>query len=459
MSKNDRRLKTSKRNFAIALALLLITNIFMGVTLMVMSKKTLREQITQRMLDVANTAAYQLDGDELKNLKKSDKGTENYDKAFGILHSFQENIELDYIYAVRDDGDGTFSFTIDPAEESPAEFGSTIETTSALVNASMGKPDVENEPHTDQWGRFYSAYSPVFDSEGNVAGIVGVDFDANWYDNKLNSNRAVAIILTMVAFSVGIALAAVIMSKNRKNFNRIMSSIESLNSEMSHLDNVILESSIKKLDMIPESENHLLKILANGEDTRLPECEEYSEIGKNIERLHEKLAKYIDFINKEATIDSSTRVLNKAAYKNKINELDEKINDGDAKFSVAFFDVNEIKKIYTHFGYEAGEELIFELAKILKLVFGEENVYHIIGDEFIALMDGKTRLDMEEYFKEFDKNIESYNSKHARSLSVAKGYVTYTESRHENYRDVFVEVKENCDRDKEMYYRRKARIA
>ena len=292
MRKNDKRIKTSKRNFILALALLLITNILMGITLMVMSKKALREQITQRMLDVANVAAYQLNGDGLGKLTKNDKDTEEYKRAFNILHSFQENIELDYIYAVKDDGDGTFSYTIDPAvNDDPAEFGETIETTKALINASKGKPDVDNKPRTDQWGRFYSAYSPVFDSNGNVAGIVGVDFDADWYDGILNSHRMVAVILTMVAFSVGVVLAAVIMSKNRKNFMKIMSSIENLNFEVQQLDNMILETSVKKLDMLPESENSLLKTLAGGEDTRFADCDECSEIGRNIENLHEKLTK------------------------------------------------------------------------------------------------------------------------------------------------------------------------
>ena len=72
MDRTDTKVKTSMRNFLLALALLLITNILMGVTLMTLSKITLREQIDQRMLDVANTAARQLNGDDLKTLKAQD---------------------------------------------------------------------------------------------------------------------------------------------------------------------------------------------------------------------------------------------------------------------------------------------------------------------------------------------------------------------------------------------------
>ena len=50
--------------------------------------------------------------------------------------------------------------------------------------------------------------------------------------------------------------------------------------------------------------------------------------------------------------------------------------------SAAFFDINGLKKTYTHFGFEIGEKLIFECAVLLKSVFGKENVYHITGDEY-----------------------------------------------------------------------------
>ena len=169
MDRTDTKVKTSMRNFLLALALLLITNILMGVTLMTLSKITLREQIDQRMLDVANTAARQLNGDDLKTLKAQDVGTEAYDSALETLRSFQDSIELDYIYGIRAESDGTFTFTIDPAEEDPGEFGSLIVTTPALQQAANGTPSVDKKAYSDAWGRFYSAYSPVFDSNGDVA--------------------------------------------------------------------------------------------------------------------------------------------------------------------------------------------------------------------------------------------------------------------------------------------------
>ncbi|MBQ5437189.1 MAG: MBL fold metallo-hydrolase, partial [Firmicutes bacterium] len=49
-----------------------------------------------------------------------------------------QGIELEYIYAIAPKNDGTFTFSIDPDEEEPGEYGDIIEATPALVNAYNG---------------------------------------------------------------------------------------------------------------------------------------------------------------------------------------------------------------------------------------------------------------------------------------------------------------------------------
>ena len=114
-----------------------------------MSKKTLKEQINQRMLDVANTASAQLEGDIVKPLNIQDKDTEYYKNALNTLRSFQENIDLDYIYTINPEGNDKFSFAIDPDRDDPADFGEAIETTDALLKAYKGTPSVDKKPHSD----------------------------------------------------------------------------------------------------------------------------------------------------------------------------------------------------------------------------------------------------------------------------------------------------------------------
>ncbi|MBR5381325.1 MAG: hypothetical protein IK136_01755, partial [Oscillospiraceae bacterium] len=187
--------------FIIGLTVLLVlANVALGFVLASQSKASMKSLIDSRMLDIAKTAADMLDGDALKSLKAEDKGTEKYRKINDTLAFFQKNIDLKYIYCIQDLGNKKFAFSVDPTLEDPGEFGSPIVYTEALYKASLGTPAADEEPYSDAWGRFYSAYSPVFDSSGKVAGIVAVDFSADWYDEQVE--RQVRAIVVCVGASL-----------------------------------------------------------------------------------------------------------------------------------------------------------------------------------------------------------------------------------------------------------------
>lgn len=454
MNKNDTKVKTSIRNFILALILLLITNISMGVTLMVMAKHTLRDELEQHMLDITNSAAHLLYSNDYSKLTKNDSDTELYKSSYDILSKFQNNIELDYIYLIRPDGDGTFSYIIDPDPDEPAEFGESIQNTDSLIAASRGTPSVDKTSHTDDWGTFYSSYAPVYDSDNNITAIVGVDFEAAWYDGKLSSNRAVTAIITMVALSVGIVLSAIIMSQNRKRFGKISNEIKDLNFDLQKIDAFIMEHSIKKLDMLPESESSILKSLAAGETNMPAYNDEYDELSSGIAAVKNKLEKYTKFIDASTYTDDMTGVGNKAAYKNAINEMNESISADNAVFSVVFFDINDLKNINTIYGFEIGDEFMYATANILKNVFGKKNIFRVASDEFIAIMKDKKYLDMDRYIIEFNKAINAFNASRSGDpkLSVAKGVCTYSPDIYDSYRSVFIQAEKNMEKDKAVFH-------
>lgn len=159
---------------------LLATNLALGAVLIRQARSYTRTQIDERMLDVVKTAAAVLDGDTLERLTPADAGTPKYRKVLDTLTVFADNVNLDYIYCVRITGDRTFAYGIDPDPVTPEEFNAPYAYRDALLAASRGVASVDSEAATDQWGRFYSAFCPVFNSRGKVAGIVAADFNANW---------------------------------------------------------------------------------------------------------------------------------------------------------------------------------------------------------------------------------------------------------------------------------------
>ncbi|MBO7396030.1 MAG: diguanylate cyclase [Ruminococcus sp.] len=454
MDTNAKSIKISKRNIFVTLALILMTNLLLSTALSVMAKRAIREQMNERMLDIANTAAYMLDGDVLESLTADDEGTEDFNKIYGTLKVFQNNIRLDYIYSIRDMGDGTFTFIIDPDEE-PAEFGSLIETTEALVKASQGTPSVDTKAYSDEWGTFYSAYSPVYDSKGNIAGIVGVDFGAEWYDSTLNSNRLIAVIITAAALAAGILISFFMIRQNKKQLAGTVKTIEELDDAAQRIGETIIRNSVKKRSLHSESGNAALKAIAEGDNEVKPPTNEYEALTSSLTSVYGKLKNYLDYINAEVYTDIVTDAGNKAAYTIHIEKLAEDIKAGTACFSVAFFDINGLKKIYTAYGYEAGDALLFECSRIIKKIFDRHPVYHITGDEFIVITDGNSMLDMEILLAKFDNEIKRYNAEQddEHKLSVAKGASVFNPKKSASYREVFIEAKERCDEDKAEYYR------
>ena len=176
-------------SIVIVAVLIFALNAVLGYILIEQSKNSMKILIDNRMLDISTTAADMLNGDELKKLRAEDKGSYEYQKINDTLAHFQRNIELQYIYCIQKVSDKEFAFSVDPTIEDPGEFGSPIVFTEALYKAGQGHSAVDDEAYTDAWGRFYSAYSPVFDSAGEVAGIVAVDFSAQWYDEQIAKQK------------------------------------------------------------------------------------------------------------------------------------------------------------------------------------------------------------------------------------------------------------------------------
>ena len=261
----------------ISIILLLTANAVLGVVLTNQSQNAMKELIHNRMRDISITAAAMLDGDELKSLRKEDAESEPYKRAMKTLTYFQDNIELEYIYCIQPPKDGEFTFSIDPTVKDPGEFGSPIVATDALRKAATGVTAVDDEPYTDDWGKFYSSYSPVFASDGSLAGIVAVDFSADWYDNEIKRQEFTILVCVAVSLFMCIILVLLATAQMRK---RVKKMTEDMAEMSGYLDELTREFSEHE----ESAEN-------SGDLTLLSE---------RIQRAKEGLKNYIAGINSKA---------------------------------------------------------------------------------------------------------------------------------------------------------------
>ena len=269
-----KRLKLRTRLILLVSIVILVSNLALGTVLILQSRSATKTQINERMLDIVNTAADMLDGDVLDRLTAEDEGTAEYQQVMDTLVKFRDNINLDYIYYVKDKGDGTFTFGIDTDPVAPADFGSPVVYTDALYTASQGTPAVDKEPYEDAWGRFYSAFSPVFNSKGEVAGVVTADFNAAWYDEQMSRNQRTIIIGVLLFLIISIALTFFLTGQYSREIKAIQNNLRDLAEDMASLTREF--SGENTASTLPEMES-----------------DDIQSLGKYIYELRNQLREYI----------------------------------------------------------------------------------------------------------------------------------------------------------------------
>ena len=333
-----KRLSPAARTLILICAFLLAMNLLLGFVLIRNSQHAIREQIESRMLDVSNTAAAMLDGDVLRTLQAEDVNTPEFRAIHNILFRFEQNIELAYIYCVRALDDGSFVFTIDPDPESPGAFGDHIPYTEALYNASLGTPGVDKEAYVDQWGRFYSAYSPVFDSDGNVTDIVAVDFTADWVDRQFSNQLKAIVSISGISILVASIIILLIVNRYKKRFDRLFQGVNMVSEG--------IETLVREISPDAEPVEETMKTTRN--------ADEIDRMNERIFSLQEKLSKQIQLVRSQAYIDGLTGLHNRAAYEEHVGRLEDEIRGGTADFAIALFDVNSLKEVNDKYGQKKG---------------------------------------------------------------------------------------------------------
>ena len=163
----------------------------------------------------------------------------------------------------------------------------------------------------------------------------------------------------------------------------------------------------------------------------------------------------VNLIYRQANIDSLTGLGNKRAYQRAVRQLEDRIRDNRAEFTVAVFDLNGLKAINDKYGHESGDMALSDAGRILKKVFGDVRVYRFGGDEFIAVDTNSTLESMKQRFGLLDwelEELERIEKKYAFPLALAKGAAAYIPETDADFMTVFERADQAMYEDKRKYY-------
>ena len=454
-SKNRLIIKSNRMFFlVICVAMAIITGI-VGVLLTIRSVKELKTVLWNHMASVADLAAELLDGDEVKLLTEEDApildeetgarvadGSERYS---GIEHvllqvkASQKDMNIQYIYITRYEL-GHQVFIVDPDVEQPAEFGEEVVYTPSQESAWAGITTVDDQSYEDEWGKYYTAWSPIYDSSRRVVGIVGIDFAASEITEQIVYSTVIVITATVLLLALNILLFLFYSYNERKHIKQLSDEVANLSDNLQ--------------TMFDEIEG-----VETDEDINQP-TEDYSD-KDFVKYVHEKtiamtqrLRKHTAYMMQQANIDFLTKTGNTRAYSAEKGDMQSRIDDGNANFMVAVFDINNLKEINDNYGHENGDIIIQSAAEALKKAFSGYNVYRIGGDEFSIILPSVTEKRMVLLLKLLDVELENVNKtfNNGMVLSLSSGYSTFDSQYDKRFKEVFVRADNNMYAEKEKYH-------
>jgi len=149
-------------------------------------KARIRQDIRQRLYDIVNIAALQVDANAHATLvDPAQEGGETYMRIKRVLQNIRDRVtDIRFVYTWRRDANGRLIFIVD-AETDPEEIshlGDVYDSGEPYILAQLATLDytmVDEEINTDQWGAWLSGYAPFYRSDGGMEGILGIDIAAS----------------------------------------------------------------------------------------------------------------------------------------------------------------------------------------------------------------------------------------------------------------------------------------
>lgn len=171
-------------------------------------------------------------------------------------------------------------------------------------------------------------------------------------------------------------------------------------------------------------------------------------VWRDITRL-KKLQKKLE---ERATRDTMLDVLNRHTGLEYLKEQVSLVNKFDHKLTIAFIDIDNLKKTNDNYGHKEGDKLIKIVAQTLKEnIRSQETIVRFGGDEFLVIFPKTTLKKIEKCKKIINLAFAKLNSKQLKpyNISVSIGLAQYTS-------DMEIGLKELISlADKRMYQEKK----
>lgn len=253
----NRRIGIATKVFIIVMALLIVSDVILGVSIYKNMQSTMEAQLKESASNLARCAANTLDGAVFDSLREKDSESEEFAEVYDALTVFLENGGLEYVYSIRLRDDGSAEYVVDPDPEEPTEIGEDFDEEPAMEEAFTGKTTVADEITVDEWGEHLTAYSPIY-NEGKVVGLVGVDISADQISEQAGHIAKIIIIICGLVLVVGLVIMFILGKILRVSFSMLNNKVIDLTLGNGDLTKEIDIKTGDEIETIAGNVNNLL---------------------------------------------------------------------------------------------------------------------------------------------------------------------------------------------------------
>ena len=405
-------------------------------------------QREQSLTHVITSVEHQLDVDDLQQCVQTGVPSKEFDALQQSLNLLVDDFELAYLYLCIPRADGVMVSVC--SATSAAERANGEEDWPLLNEDAENYTPQSIQPYLNawstsgitffkddsDWGDCYTACKPIVASDGETVALLCADVFVD--DMQTQKNQ---YILQSIAFVIltGILFVALLLLWLRHDVTRPIQKLEASTrnfAKQSHgrRDPSLLMYHAPNINTQNEVESLSDAIVQMSEDMQA-----YVEDVLQAEERAKSAEEKAEGISRVAYEDSLTHAKSQAAYAQKVAELMEAIDKGDAQFALLMVDLNNLKYINDTFGHDKGDKYLQGSCDLVTTTFDHSSVYRVGGDEFVVVVQGPDYAPRHELLRGLrGRLVEAQSNTSAQPwerFSAACGMASYEPG--DTYKDVF----------------------
>lgn len=255
-----RKISIATRLFIFVIGAAIVAALLVGVVAYFTMEDFLRQKTMDDVMEIAVIAAGNVEEETFSRAVEGEPDA--LEEIYDALSPFRDGDSVSYIYTMMPKDEDYFQYVVDTDPDAAEPFATDYPAEDAMFEAMTGSPSVTQEAMTDKWGTFYSGYAPI-SYNGQVLGIVGVDYEASSIQASLSSLVRNVMIAVAGSILLAILIASVAAARMRRNFIKVNDKILEVASDDGDLTKVLDIVSGDELEVLGNNLNKLLHKTGN----------------------------------------------------------------------------------------------------------------------------------------------------------------------------------------------------